>query len=51
MRTSVESLTKRHQNISIFRTLPCTHLEILSEHPVTIIAAIDNLLASNSLER
>jgi pimeloyl-ACP methyl ester carboxylesterase len=43
MRASVEPLVQRHQNISIFATLPCTHLEILSRHPDTVVAAIEDL--------
>ncbi|MDB5185500.1 MAG: hydrolase or acyltransferase (alpha/beta hydrolase superfamily)-like protein [Candidatus Saccharibacteria bacterium] len=43
MRASVEPLVARHPNISIFKTLPCSHLEILSKYPATVAAAINNL--------
>ena len=43
MRASVDTLVAQHQNISIFKTLPCTHLEILSKYPDTVVAAIDDL--------
>ena len=40
---SIELLKKNHQNISIFKTLPCTHMEIISKYPGTIIDAITDL--------
>jgi pimeloyl-ACP methyl ester carboxylesterase len=43
MRASVEPLVQRHANISIFATLPCNHLEILSRYPDTVVAAINDL--------
>jgi pimeloyl-ACP methyl ester carboxylesterase len=43
MRASVYPLIAQHQNISIFKTLPCTHLEILSKYPDIVVAAIDAL--------
>jgi pimeloyl-ACP methyl ester carboxylesterase len=44
LRASVGPLVEQHQNISIFKTLPCTHLEILSKYPDTVVAAIDELI-------
>ena len=44
MRASVVPLVTQHQNISVYKTLPCTHLEILSKYPETVAAAIDDLL-------
>jgi pimeloyl-ACP methyl ester carboxylesterase len=43
MRASVEPLVARCQNVSVYRILPCTHLDILSGHPETVVAAIDAL--------
>jgi hypothetical protein len=48
MRASVEPLVAQQQNVSIFETLPCTHLEILSKYPDTIVAAIDDLTLRSS---
>lgn len=44
MRVSVVPLAARQQNIAIFKTLPCTHLEILSRYPDAIVAAINDLI-------
>jgi pimeloyl-ACP methyl ester carboxylesterase len=43
MRASVEQLIVRHHNISLYKTLPCTHLDILSKYPGTIAEAINEL--------
>lgn len=44
MRSSVDPLVVQHQNISVFKTLPCSHLEILSKYPDIVVAAIDDLV-------
>jgi len=49
MRASVEPLVAQHQNISIYKTLPCTHLQILSQYPDTVVTAIDDLSRSSTL--
>jgi pimeloyl-ACP methyl ester carboxylesterase len=49
MRASVEPLVTRRRNISVYCTLPCTHLDVLSRHPHTIVAAIDALYRDASL--
>lgn len=43
MRASVDPLVARCRNVSVYRTLPCTHLDVLSKHPDTVVAAIEAL--------
>jgi pimeloyl-ACP methyl ester carboxylesterase len=50
MRASVRPLVARHPNISIFKTLPCSHLEILSKHSETVAAAINDLANRTTAE-
>jgi pimeloyl-ACP methyl ester carboxylesterase len=43
MRASIDALVAQHPNVSIYRTLPCTHANVLSKHPGAIAAAIADL--------
>ena len=46
MRASVDSLVAKHRNISVFKTLPCSHLEILSKNPDIVVEGIHELAAT-----
>ena len=43
MRASIDALVAQHPNISFYKTLPCTHANILSRQSDTIAAAIADL--------
>ena len=43
MRDSIDALIAQHPNISLYKTVPCTHANILSKQPDTIADAIAGL--------
>jgi pimeloyl-ACP methyl ester carboxylesterase len=43
MRATATAVTAEHDNVSVFATVPCNHVQILTRAADTVVAAIDDL--------
>jgi pimeloyl-ACP methyl ester carboxylesterase len=48
LRAAADLATSKHGNVTMFATVPCNHVKILSRAADTVVAAIDNLAARST---